>query len=189
MDLVRIHTINDVIYHEGFRRLAKPLRKVAAGAVIKNPFAGRYVEDLSDLYAIGAELGERLGEIAVAQLAGQPQSYGKAAIVGMDGELEHAAALLHPTLGAPLREAVSGGEAIIPSAKKKGGPGAAIDVPLHHKDAMYVRSHFDAITFRLEDAPAADEILVIIAVTDGGRPHARVGGLQLSDINSDDDRT
>ncbi len=186
MDLVRITTTVDVIYHEGFRRLEQPLRKVAAGAVIKNPFAGRYVDDLSELYAIGAELGARLGETAVAQLAGQPQSYGKAAIVGMDGELEHAAALLHPTLGAPLREAVGGGAAIIPSAKKMGGPGTTIDAPLHHKDAMYVRSHFDAMAFRLEDAPAADEILVIVAVTDGGRPHARVGGLQVSDIQGDD---
>lgn len=188
MDLVRIRTTVDVIYHEGYRRLEQPLRKVAAGAVIRNPFAGRYVQDLDELFAIGAELGRRLGETAVAQLAGQAHSYGKAAIVGMDGELEHAAALLHPTLGAPLRETVGGGKAIIPSAKKMGGPGTAIDVPLHHKDAMYVRSHFDAMTFRLEDAPAADEILVIVAVTDGGRPHARVGGLQVSDIKGDDDR-
>lgn len=183
MDLVRIRTIADVIYVEGFRRLPKPLHKVAVGAVIKNPFAGRYVEDLSELYQTGAELGALLGETAVAQLAGEPHSYGKAAIVGMNGELEHAAALMHPTLGAPLRETVGGGEAIIPSAKKIGGPGTAIDVPLHHKDAMYVRSHFDAMAFRIDDAPAEDEIVVIIAVTAGGRPHARVGGLQLNDIN------
>lgn len=189
MDLVRITTTVDLIYHEGCRRLEKPLRKVASGAVIKNPFAGRYIEDLSELYAIGAELGKRLGETAVAQLAGQPHSYGKAAIVGMRGELEHAAALLHPSLGAPLRQAVGGGESIIPSAKKMGGPGTTIDVPLHHKDAMYARSHFDALTFRLEDAPAADEILVIVAVTDGGRPHARVGGLQVSDAKGDDGGT
>lgn len=188
MRLVRIRIIVDDIREEGFRRLAKPLRKVAAGAVIKNPCAGHYVDDLAELYATGAELGKLLGETAVAHLTGEPQSYGKAAIVGMDGELEHAAALLHPTLGAPLREAVGGGVAIIPSAKKIGGPGTAIDVPLHHKDAMYVRSHFDAMTFRLDTAPAADEILVIVAVTDGGRPHARVGGLQVSDIKGEDDR-
>ncbi len=181
MELVRIRAIVDVVYEEGFRQLAKPLRRVAAGAVIKNPFAGRYVEDLSELYETGAELGKLLGETAVAQLKGEAQSYGKAAIVGMDGELEHAAALLHPTLGAPLRAAVGGGGAIIPSAKKMGGPGATIDVPLHHKDEMYVRSHFDALAFRIDDAPAPEEIVVIVAVTDGGRPHARVGGLQLSD--------
>ena len=97
----------------------------------------------------GAELGALLGKTAVEQLAGEPHSYGKAAIVGMNGELEHAAALLHPALGAPLREAVGGGKSIIPSSKKMGGPGTTIDVPLHHKDAMYVRSHFDAMTFKI----------------------------------------
>ena len=122
MRLVRIRIIVDEIREEGFRPLAQPLRKVAAGAVIKNPCARRYVEDLSELYATGAELGKLLGETAVAQLDGEPHSYGKAAIVGMDGELEHAAALMHPTLGAPLREAVGGGRAIIPSAKKWAGP-------------------------------------------------------------------
>ena len=166
--------------------MAKPLRRVAAGAVIKNPCAGRYVEDLSELYEIGAELGKLLGETAVAQLDSNPHSYGKAAIVGVNGELEHAAALLHPSLGAPLRAAVGGGRAIIPSAKKTGGPGTTIDVPLHHKDEMYARSHFDAIAFAVDAAPAADEIVVIVAVTDGGRPHARVGGLQLSDIEDSD---
>ena len=189
MELVRIRTVVDVVYQEGFRRLAKPLRKVAAGAVIKNPFAGHYVEDLSELYETGAELGGLLGETAVAQLNGEAQSYGKAAIVGLDGELEHAAALIHPTLGAPLRAAVGGGRSIIPSAKKMGGPGTTIDVPLHHKDEMYVRSHFDALAFRLDDAPAPEEIVVIVAVTDGGRPHARVGGLQLSDIEGKDGLT
>lgn len=185
MDLVRIRIITDVIYQEGYRRLTDPLRRVASAAVIKNPFAGRYVEDLSELYETGAELGALLGKSAVAQLEGGPQSYGKAAIVGMSGELEHAAALLHPALGAPLRNAVGGGQSIIPSSKKMGGPGTAIDVPLHHKDAMYVRSHFDAMTLRLDDAPAPDEIVVIVALTDGGRPHARVGGLQLSDIEGE----
>ena len=189
MNLVRIRIIVDHILEEGCRRLTQPLRKVAAGAVIKNPYAGRYVDDLSQLYETGAALGKLLGETAVAQLAGEAHSYGKAALVGMNGELEHAAALLHPALGAPLREAVGGGAAIIPSAKKLGGPGTAIDVPLHHKDAMYARSHFDAMAFRLDDAPAADEIVVIVAVTDGGRPHARVGGLQVSDIAGEDDHT
>lgn len=186
MDLVRIRMVVDAIHEEGFRQLATPLRKVAVGAVIKNPFAGRFIEDLSPLYETGAELGRLIGETAVAQLAGDPQSYGKAAIVGMSGELEHAAALLHPALGAPLREAVGGGRAIIPSAKKIGGPGTSIDVPLHHKDEMYLRSHFDAIAFCIDDAPAPDEIIVIVAVTDGGRPHARVGGLQLSDLEGTD---
>lgn len=185
MDLVRIRTIADVIHSEGFRRLPIPLHRVAAGAVVKNPCAGRFVEDLSELYETGAALGKLLGETAVAHLAGDPHSYGKAAIVGTSGELEHAAALLHPALGAPLREAVNGGLAIIPSSKKMGGPGTTIDVPLHHKDEMYVRSHFDAMTFNIDNAPAPDEIVVIVAVTDGGRPHARVGGLQRSDMKGE----
>ena len=187
MELVRIRAVVDVIYQDGFRRLARPRRKVAVGAVIKNPYAGQYIDDLSELYQTGAELGAVLGERALDQLAGEAQSYGKAAIVGMNGELEHAAALLHPALGAPLREAVGGGRALIPSTKKMGAPGTTIDVPLHHKDEMVVRSHFDAITFQIDDAPAAGEIVVIVAVTDGGRPQARVGGLQLGDIQAQDD--
>ncbi len=183
MQLRRVRTIVDDIHIEGFRPLTTPLRRVAVGAVIKNPFAGRYVADLSPLYETGAALGKLLGEMAVAQLNGEPQSYGKGAVVGWNGELEHGAALLHPALGAPLREAVGGGAAIIPSAKKIGGPGTTIDLPLHHKDEMYVRSHFDAMAFRIDNAPAPDEILVVIAATDGGRPHARVGGLQLDDID------
>ena len=189
MELMRIQTIVDVIYEEGFHKLATPLCKVASGAVIRNPYAGRYVDELTELIEAGEELGKLLGETAVSQLNGDPHSYGKAVIVGMNGELEHAAALMHPRLGAPLREAVSGGTAIIPSAKKKGGPGTVIDVPLHYKDAMKVRSHFDAMEFRVNDAPAPDEILVIIAVTDGGRPHARVGGLRLGDIKGEDGLT
>jgi len=144
---------------------------------------------LTELIEAGEELGKLLGETAVSQLNGDPHSYGKAVVVGVNGELEHAAALMHPRLGGPLREAVNGGTAIIPSAKKKGGPGTVIDVPLHYKDAMKVRSHFDAMEFRVSDAPAPDEIVVIIAVTDGGRPHARVGGLVLEDIKGEDGLT
>lgn len=189
MELKRIQTLIDVVYAEGFRTLEAPLYKVAAGAVIANPYAGRYVDDLDELIETGAELGQLLGDMAVAQLYGRAHSYGKAVIVGMNGELEHAAALMHPRLGAPLRAAVSGGKAIIPSAKKKGGPGTAIDVPLHYKDAMKVRSHFDAMEFRVSDAPVPDELVVIVAVTDGGRPHARVGGLELADVIGEDGLT
>ena len=189
MELMRIQTVVEVVYEEGFRKLSKPLYKVASGAVIKNPYAGNYVEELIELIEAGEELGKLLGETAVSQLNGDPHSYGKAVVVGVNGELEHAAALMHPRLGGPLREAVNGGAAIIPSAKKKGGPGTIIDVPLHYKDAMKVRSHFDAMEFRVSDAPAPDEIVVIIAVTDGGRPHARVGGLVLEDIKGEDGLT
>src|SRR3989442_14077499 len=117
---------------------------------------------------------------------GHGQSYGKAAIVGEAGELEHAAAILHPKLGAPLRKAVEKGAALVPSAKKMGGLGTAIDVPLGHKDAAFVRSHFDAVEIRIPDAPRADEIVVAVALTDSGRPLARVGGLQTSEVKGED---
>ena len=164
-------------------------RKAVAAAVIKNPFAGLYAENLEDLMAIGEELGGLLGEKAVAALGVTPhdiESYGKAAIVGEKGEWEHAAAILHPRLGKPLRAAVEKGAALVPSAKKIGGLGAAIDVPLGHKDAAFVRSHFDAVEIRIPDAPRGDEIVVAIAVTDSGRPLARVGGLQKNEIKGED---
>ena len=166
-----------------------PTRRALAMAVIHNPYAGRYVENLDELVAIGEELGGLLGSKCVEALGIQPgeaQSYGKAAIVGEAGELEHAAAILHPKLGAPLRKAVDKGAALVPSAKKQGSLGTAVDVPLGHKDAAFVRSHFDAIEARVSDAPRANEIVVAVAVTAGGRPLARVGGLQVSEIQGQD---
>ncbi|MGB7305093.1 MAG: amino acid synthesis family protein [Burkholderiaceae bacterium] len=166
-----------------------PTRRAVAMAVIENPFAGRYVEQLDELITIGEELGALLGRRCVQALGidpGQVESYGKAAIVGEDGELEHAAAILHPKFGAPLRAAVEKGAALVPSSKKRGTLGTAIDIPLGHKDAAYVRSHFDAIEARIADAPRASEIVVAIAVTDSGRPLARIGGLQAGDIKGED---
>ncbi|MFM7669172.1 MAG: amino acid synthesis family protein [Betaproteobacteria bacterium] len=166
-----------------------PTRRAVAIAVIENPFAGRYEENLEQLSDIGAELGKLLGEKCVEALNIEPsqaESYGKAAIVGEGGELEHAAAILHPKLGAPLREAVEKGAALVPSAKKMGGLGTAIDVPLGHKDAAFVRSHFDAIEARVSDAPRANEIVVAVAVTDSGRPLPRIGGLQKHEIKGQD---
>lgn len=167
------------------RPVEPPLLRAVAIAVIANPYAGRWSDDLDALIAIGEELGALLGQRCVQALGiepGQAHSYGKAAIVGERGELEHAAAILHPKLGAPLRAAVERGAALVPSAKKMGTLGTAIDVPLGHKDAAYVRSHFDAIEARVSDAPRADEIVVAVAVTAGGRPHARIGGLQAHEI-------
>ncbi len=174
---------------EGGRTISPPTRKVIAAAVIENPFAGTYVEDLSELMEIGAELGGLLGERAVAALGISPEeaeSYGKAAMVGENGELEHAAALLHPKMGAPLRKAVEKGAALVPSSKKRGGLGQDIDIPLGHKDAAYVRSHFDGVEIRLNDAPRPNEILVAIAVTDSGRPLPRVGGLTHEEAEGKD---
>lgn len=166
-----------------------PTRKALAMAVIDNPFAGRYVENLDELVAIGEELGGLLGAKCVEALGiapGAAQSYGKAAIVGEAGELEHAAAILHPKLGAPLRKAVEKGAALVPSAKKRGGLGTAIDVPLGHKDAAFVRSHFDAMEARVADAPRPNEIVVAVVVTDSGRPLPRVGGLTVGEIKGED---
>ena len=179
----------DEVRVEMGRDVQPPVRKALAMAVIENPCAGHYVENLDELVAIGEELGALLGARCVAALGiepGQAQSYGKAAIVGEAGELEHAAAILHPKLGAPLRVAVEKGAALVPSSKKIGGLGTAIDVPLGHKDAAYVRSHFDAMEARVADAPRANEIVVAIVVTDSGRPLARIGGLQASEIKGED---
>lgn len=166
-----------------------PTRRAAAAAVIENPFAGRYVEDLTELMEIGEELGTLLTERAVAAL-GIPgpsaESYGKAAAVGENGELEHAAAILHPKLGTPVRKTLGKGAALIPSSKKRGGLGVALDIPLGHKDAAFVRSHFDGMEIRVNDAPRANEILVAIAVTDSGRPLPRVGGLTKDQIKGED---
>jgi hypothetical protein len=166
-----------------------PTRRAVAIAVIANPYAGRYSENLDELITIGEELGALLGQKCIAALGiepGQAQSYGKAAIVGEAGELEHAAAILHPKLGAPLRIAVEKGAALVPSSKKRGTLGTAIDVPLGHKDAAFVRSHFDAIEARVSDAPRANEIVVAVAITDSGRPLARIGGLQHHEAKGQD---
>lgn len=171
------------------REISPPTRKAVACAVISNPFAGMYQEDLTPLIDMGAKLGGLLGDKCVEALGITPaeaESYGKAAMVGENGELEHAAALLHPALGAPLRKAVEKGAALVPSSKKMGGPGQVLDVPLGHKDAAYVRSHFDGIEVRLNDAPRAGEILVAVAVTDSGRPLPRVGGLTHNDATGED---
>jgi len=179
----------DEMHFEGGKAVNPPTRRALAMAVIANPYAGRFSESLDELIDIGEELGGMLGERCVQALGIAPeqaQSYGKAAIVGEGGELEHAAAILHPKLGAPLRKAVSKGAALVPSAKKQGTLGTAIDVPLGHKDAAFVRSHFDAMEARVADAPRANEIVVAVVVTDSGRPHPRIGGLQVQEIVGED---
>jgi hypothetical protein len=188
-EIRKIVTIVEETHREIGRAIAPPTRRAAAVAVIANPFAGRYVEDLGALIEIGEELGALLAARAVAALGvsgAAVESYGKAAAVGENGELEHAAAILHPKLGAPVRKALGKGAALIPSSKKRGGPGVALDIPLGHKDAAFVRSHFDGMEVRIADAPRADEILVAVAVTDSGRPLARVGGLKASEIKGED---
>ena len=182
-------TIVENTLEEGGQEILPPARRAAAIAVIENPFADIYQEDLEALMAIGEELGSLLGDKCVAALGVTPkavQSYGKAALVGENGELEHAAAILHPRLGKPLRSAVEKGAALVPSNKKRGGMGNPLDVPLGHKDAAYVRSHFDGMEVRINDAPKANEILVAIAVADSGRPLPRVGGLAHEEVEGED---
>ena len=178
---IRKITVNvEETHSELDRKVTPATRKAVAVAVLANPFAGNYQEDLAELMEIGAELGALLGRKCVEALGISPdqaESYGKSAMVGENGELEHAAAILHPKLGAPLRKEVEKGAALVPSSKKMGSPGQVLDVPLGHKDAAYVRSHFDGIEVRLNDAPRANEIMVAVAVTDSGRPFPRVGGL------------
>lgn len=185
----KIVTVVEEVLSEMGRPVSPPTRRAAAVAVIENPFAGRYVEDLSPLIAIGEELGDLLAKKAVAALGIEgpsAHSYGKAAAVGADGELEHAAAILHPKMGAPVRKVLGKGAALIPSSKKRGGVGCTLDIPLGHKDAAFVRSHFDGMEVQINDAPRANEIMVAVAVTDSGRPLPRVGGLTVDEIKGED---
>ena len=185
----KIATFVEETRSEMGRAVDPPTRRAASVAVIENPYAGSYVEDLSELMSIGEELGEMLTLRAVAALgipANTVESYGKAAAVGENGELEHAAAILHPKLGAPVRKVLGKGTALIPSSKKRGGLGVILDIPLGHKDAAFVRSHFDGMEVRINDAPRANEIVVAVAVTDSGRPLPRVGGLTKGEIKGED---
>jgi hypothetical protein len=185
----KILTVVDETLTEMGRDVSTPVKRAAAVAVIENPFAGKYVEDLNPLIDIGEELGGFLAERAVKALGiegAKVEGYGKAALVGENGELEHAAAILHPKLGAPFRKVLGKGAALIPSSKKRGGPGAVLDIPLGHKDAAFVRSHFDGMEVQINDAPRAGEIMVAVAVTLGGRPLPRVGGLKASEIKGED---
>jgi hypothetical protein len=167
----------DEIHHEMGKKIDPPTRKATAAAAIINPYAGNYKENLEPLYDLGAEIGGYLARRAVAALGVKPsdiQSYGKGAIVGVDGEIEHAAAILHPRLGKPVREAVEKGDDIIPSTKKMGGPGASITMPVTNKDSIWSFDHMDAAEISIADAPRPDEIVVAVVVADSGRPLARV---------------
>jgi len=189
MKIRKIVTTVEDTHLEMNKAISPPTRRAASTAVIENPFAGRYEEDLDPLMTIGEQLGGLLGTKCVEALGIEPkdaESYGKAAMVGENGELEHAAAILHPKLGKPLRTAVEKGASLVPSSKKMGSMGQPLDVPLGHKDAAYVRSHFDGMEVRINDAPRANEIMVSIVVTDSGRPLPRVGGLETKDAIGED---
>jgi hypothetical protein len=183
----RIVTVED-IFHEGGPRAETPYRRAAILAVIKNPFAGRYVPEIvgfsDDLKPLGLEMARAL----IDALGGDPKTiegYGKGAIVGAAGEIEHGA-LWHAPGGYGMREALGGAKAIVPSAKKVAGAGARLDVPITHVDASYVRSHFDSVEIGVADAPRADEIVLVLAMTTGPRVHNRAGGLKASEIKGED---
>ena len=189
MKIRKIITLAEDVRTEMGRLIAPYSRRALAAAVIANPFAGAYADDLTELMETGAKLGDLLGRVALTCLdcpASDVQGYGKAALVGEDGELEHAAALLHPKMGAPLREVLGGGKALVPSSKSMGAPGGILDVPLGHKDAAYVRSHFDGMRIDIPDAPRPREIVVAIALQLNGRPLPRVGGLTHDDAVGED---
>ena len=181
-------TLIEEIFHEGGKPVARPLRRGAILCVIRNPFAGRYVEDIAGFMDDLTPLGVAMAGSLLKALGGDPaavQGYGKGAIIGSAGELEHGA-LWHVPGGYAMREILGEAKAIVPSAKKVGGPGARLDVPVTHINASYVRSHFDAMEVGISDAPRADELLLALVMTTGSRVHARVGGLKASEIKGED---
>jgi amino acid synthesis protein len=187
MPIKRLLTFLDEVRAADGRDVAPPLRKAAAVAIIDNPFAGRFVEDLSPLTRASEAIGREICAIAVRLLApDQAVSYGKAAVVGINGEQEHGNAMLTTVFGNVMREAAGGGKAWISSMTKRAAPGAAIDIPLAHKDALYVRSHYDGMTLTLPDAPQPNEIAIIAVYATRGRPNQRVGGLSASEIKGQD---
>jgi hypothetical protein len=190
MDIKRILSFVDEVRSEAGRRTEPPLRKCAVVAIVQNPFAGRYVEDLAPLMQASEAIGREISAIAVGLLAPyKPVSYGKAAVIGLAGEQEHGNAMLTTVFGNVMREAAGGGKAWISSFTKRAAPGATIDIPFAHKDALYVRSHYDGISITLHDAPLPDEIALICGYATCGRPNHRVGGLSAEEIKGIDGLT
>lgn len=187
MQIKRTLTFLDEVVVEAGQKIEPPLRKVAVAAIIDNPFAGKYERDLSALTKASEEIGRTICRLAVSMLGPhKPQSYGKAAIIGINGEQEHGVSLLTTVFGNVMRDAAGGGKAWISSLTKRAVPGSTIDIPLAHKDALYVRSHYDGITITIHDAPLPNEIAVICAYASRGRPNHRVGGLAAGEIKGID---
>jgi hypothetical protein len=175
LEIRKIVTTREVIFSELGVAAPRPIVRAVGLAVIRNPFSGKYVEDLRELYEAGAALGERLMPELVKMLDGPAVSYGKGAIVGVQGEMEHGGACIHPMLGKAMRAAIGGGKAVISSNVKVAAPGASLDVPLGHKDEPWSFAHFDTVTVSIADSPRPYEILVAMVITDGGRLHNRCG--------------
>jgi hypothetical protein len=184
----KFHATVEEIFHEGGPRAVRPLRRAALLAVIHNPYAGRYEPDILPMMGALNDLGVEMAGRLVTMLGGDPKAvegYGKGAIVGAAGELEHGA-LWHVPGGYAMRRVLGEAKAIVPSAKKVGAPGSHLDVPITHINASYVRSHFDAMEVGLADGPHADELLLALVMTTGPRIHARVGGLRAAEIKGED---
>jgi hypothetical protein len=190
MQIKRTLAFVDDVANETGQPVTPPLRKVAVVAVIDNPFAGKFVKDLSPLTKASEEIGRTMSKMAMALLAPHPpESYGKGAVIGINGEQEHGVAMLTTVFGNVMRDAAGGGKAWISSLTKRAAPGASIDIPLAHKDALYVRSHYDGITITLHDVPLPDEIALICAFANRGRPNHRVGGPKANEIRGIDGLT
>jgi hypothetical protein len=190
MKIKRILKFLDEVRIADGRDVTPPLRKVAVVGIVDNPYAGRFEQDLSSLTAASEAVGREICGIAVGLLApDKPASYGKAAVVGLACEQEHGNAMLTTVFGNVMRDAAGGGKAWISSMTKRAAPGASIDVPLAHKDALYVRSHYDGMTITLHDAPQPGEIAIIAVYATRGRPNHRVGGLVVDEIKGADGLT
>ncbi len=183
IDVRKLVVTVEEIWHDNGPRLAAPLRRGSAAAVVKNPYAGSYVEDILPMMEALKPLGREMAARLVEALGGPDkiQSYGKAALVGLAGEIEHGA-LWHVPGGYGMRDLLEGSHAIVPSTARIGAAGTSIDIPIHHRVAAYVRSHFDTMEVRVADSPRPNELMLVIAMTTGGRPHARVGGLRADEI-------
>ena len=175
VELRKLVVTRETVLAEMGRDLPRPVTRAVGMAVIRNPFAGQLAEDLSLLFAVGRELGEQIMAELVPLLRHPPESYGKGALVGTAGEMEHGGACIHPMLGKPMRAALGGGQAIIPSNVKLAAPGTSLDLPLGHKDNVWSFDHFDTVTVAIADAPRPDEIVVVMGIADGGRPWPRCG--------------
>ena len=175
------------VWHDGGTRLAQPLQRGSIAAVLRNPYAGRYVEDIQPMMEALKPLGRAMAQRLIAALGGPAaiQAYGKGSLIGLGGELEHGA-LWHVPGGYGMRELLEGSHAIVPSTSKVGGAGAGIDIPIHHRVAAYVRSHFDSVEVRITDSPREHEMMFVLAMTTGPRPHERVGGLRADQISKFD---
>jgi hypothetical protein len=183
LNIRRTYSLIEDKHETAGQRMETPVRKIAIVAVLENPYAGRYVEDLSPLIEASAGLGVTMGKMALDALgAYEVQSYGKGGLVGSNGEAEHASALLTTAYANPLREVIGGGKAWISSMVKMGTPGCTIDIPMNHRDEIYVRSHYDGMTVSLQDTPMADEIAIIFCIASAGRINARVGGLTHDEV-------